>query len=70
MTPRCVSPASAPCFMGIFVLPNANSIDVVKRVRAEMEQIQKDLPTGMQGRIAYDGTAYINTAIKDVYVTL
>jgi multidrug efflux pump len=57
-------------FMGIFVLPNANSIDVVKRVRAEMEQIQKDLPTGMQGLIAYDGTAYINAAIKDVYVTL
>jgi multidrug efflux pump len=57
-------------FMGIFVLPNANSIDVVKRVRIEMEQIQKDLPSGMQGRIAYDGTAYINTAIKDVYRTL
>jgi len=57
-------------FMGIFVLPNANSIDVVKRVRTEMEQIQKDLPTGMQGVIAYDGTAYINTAIKDVYKTL
>lgn len=57
-------------FMGIFVLPNANSIDVVKRVRTEMEQIQKDLPTGMKGVIAYDGTAYINTAIKDVYKTL
>ncbi|MEP6809221.1 MAG: efflux RND transporter permease subunit [Chthoniobacterales bacterium] len=57
-------------FMGIFVLPNANAIDVVKRVRTEMEQIQKELPTGMQGRIAYDGTAYINTAIKDVFHTL
>jgi len=57
-------------FMGIFVLPNANSIDVVKKVRIEMEQIQKELPTGMQGRIAYDGTAYINTAIKDVFKTL
>jgi multidrug efflux pump len=57
-------------FMGIFVLPNANSIDVIKRVRAEMEQIQKDLPAGMEGRVAFDGTAYINTAIKDVYVTL
>jgi multidrug efflux pump len=57
-------------FMGIFVLPNANSIDVVKRVRVEMEQIQKDLPSGMHGGIAYDGTAYINAAIKDVYVTL
>ncbi|MDQ2919252.1 MAG: efflux RND transporter permease subunit, partial [Verrucomicrobiota bacterium] len=57
-------------FMGIFVLPNANSIDVVKRVREEMVQIQKELPTGMQGVIAYDGTAYINTAIKDVFHTL
>ncbi|MEO7723343.1 MAG: efflux RND transporter permease subunit, partial [Chthoniobacterales bacterium] len=57
-------------FMGIFVLPNANSIDVIKRVRTEMESVTKDLPTGMQGRIAYDGTAYINTAIKDVYKTL
>ena len=57
-------------FMGIFVLPNANSIDVVKRVRTEMAQIQRELPTGMQGRIAYDGTAYINTAINDVFHTL
>jgi multidrug efflux pump len=56
--------------MGVFVLPNANSIDVVKRVRVEMEQIQRELPTGMEGRIAYDGTAYINTAIKDVFHTL
>src|SRR4051812_17403779 len=57
-------------FMGIFVLPNANSIDVVKRVRTEMEQVQRELPTGMDGRIAYDGTAYINTAIQDVFKTL
>src|SRR5450755_743261 len=57
-------------FMGIFVLPNANSIDVVKRVRVEMEQIQRELPSGMEGRIAYDGTVYINTAIKDVFHTL
>ena len=55
-------------FMGIFVLPNANSIDVIKRVRTEMKDIVRELPTGMDGLIAYDGTAYINTAIKDVYV--
>ena len=33
-------------FMGILVLPNANSLDVIKRVRTEMDAIQKDLPTG------------------------
>ncbi|MGH8093725.1 MAG: efflux RND transporter permease subunit [Chthoniobacterales bacterium] len=57
-------------FMGIFVLPNANSIDVIKRVRTELVDIQKELPTGLQGRIAYDGTEYINTAIHDVFHTL
>src|SRR6266487_2044356 len=56
--------------MGIWVLPNANSIDVIKRVRAEMEQIQKELPTGMTGQIAYDATAYINDAIHEVVKTL
>src|SRR6201997_3298741 len=57
-------------FMGIYVLPNGNSVDVIKRVRAEMEQIQRELPTGLEGRMAYDGTVYINTAIKDVFRTL
>jgi multidrug efflux pump len=57
-------------FMGIWVLPNANSIDVIKRVRTEMEQIQKELPTGMKAEIAYDATAYINDAIHEVVKTL
>jgi multidrug efflux pump len=57
-------------FMGIWVLPNANSVDVIKRVRAEMEQIKKELPTGMSGMIAYDATAYINDAISEVVSTL
>ena len=37
-------------FMGIWPLPNANSLDVINRVRAEMEAIQKQLPTGMQAQ--------------------
>src|SRR5205809_6964093 len=57
-------------FMGIWVLPNANSLDVIKRVRVEMDQIQKELPAGMKGEIAYDATAYINDAIHEVVETL
>jgi multidrug efflux pump len=57
-------------FMGIWVLPNANSIEVIKRVRVEMEQIKKELPTGMQAEVAYDSTAYINDAIHEVVKTL
>src|SRR5690349_15038215 len=57
-------------FMGIFVLPNANSIDVIKRVRAEMEQIRRELPTGLTAEVAYDSTAYISDAIHEVVKTL
>jgi multidrug efflux pump len=57
-------------FMGIWPLPNANALDVIKRVTTEMASIQRELPSGMKSRVAYDGTAYINTAIKDVIRTL
>ena len=57
-------------FMGVWCLPNANSLDVIKRVKKEMASIQKDLPTGLQGRIAYDATKYIDDAIHEVLKTL
>src|SRR5438067_5507071 len=57
-------------FMGIWVLPNANSVDEIKSVRLEMEQIQKELPAVMKAEIAYDSTAYINDAIHEVVKTL
>jgi multidrug efflux pump len=57
-------------FMGVWVLPNANSLDVIKLVRAEMDAIQKDLPSGLGGRVAYDATQYIDDAIKEVIKTL
>src|SRR5207237_4073488 len=46
------------------------SIDVNKRVRVEMDQIKKELPSGMTAEMAYDATAYINDAIHEVVKTL
>jgi len=57
-------------FMGIWTLPNANSLDVIKRVTVEMEAIQKDLPRGLEARVAYDATKYIDNAIHEVLKTL
>jgi multidrug efflux pump len=57
-------------FMGVWVLPNANSLDVIKRVRTEMESIQKTLPAGLSARVAYDATKYIDNAIHEVLGTL
>jgi multidrug efflux pump len=57
-------------FMGIWVLPNANSLDVINRVNKEVEAIQKSLPTGMNASVAFDSTKYINSAIDEVVHTL
>jgi multidrug efflux pump len=57
-------------FMGVWVLPNANTLDVIRRVRAEVDAIGRDLPRGMQAAVAYDSTRYIESAIDDVTRTL
>jgi len=57
-------------FVGIWALPNANSLDVIQRVRAEMTEIQRELPEQIKATIAYDGTAYIQNAIDEVVQTL
>jgi len=57
-------------FMGIFPLPNANALEVIKGVRKEMASIMAELPGGLSGRIAYDATEYIDNAIQEVTRTL
>src|SRR6267154_2533246 len=57
-------------FIGIWSLPNANSLDVIKRVRTEIASLQKELPEQIKATIAYDATAYISSAISEVVTTL
>jgi len=57
-------------FMGVWVLPTANSLEVIKNVRAAIPEIQAQLPTGMKVGIPYDSTAYIQDAINEVLRTL
>jgi len=57
-------------FMGIWVLPTANSLDVIRAVRSEIPGIRAQLPQGMKVGIPYDSTAYIQDAINEVLHTL
>src|SRR6476659_8246278 len=57
-------------FVGIFVLPTANTLDVMKRVREAIPEIQAQLPAGMTIGVPYDSSAYIQTAIDEVLKTL
>src|SRR4051794_41027423 len=57
-------------FMGIWVLPTANTLDVMSRVREAMPGIQSQLPAGMKGGIPFDSSVYIRDSIREVLKTL
>jgi multidrug efflux pump len=61
---------SKAVFMGMFVLPSANTVDVIRAVREELDQIRQELPTGMRTNIGYDSTVYIEESISEVVKTL
>ncbi|MFT5445693.1 MAG: multidrug efflux pump [Gammaproteobacteria bacterium] len=57
-------------FMGIFPLPNANTIDVVRDARLQLEAIKADMPAGLDASVGYDASEYISNAITEVTKTL
>jgi multidrug efflux pump len=57
-------------FMGVWVLPTSNSLDVISAVRNELPQIEKQLPSGMHVHLSYDATGYIRDALHEVLWTL
>ena len=57
-------------FMGIWVLPTANTLDVIEQGPRRDPGIQAQLPAGMKVGIPYDSTEYIQDAINEVLQTL
>ena len=57
-------------YIGIQVAPAANLLDVIRGVRAVFPGIQEQLPTGLNGQIVYDSTAFVSSAIHEVVRTL
>ncbi|MFK7893401.1 MAG: efflux RND transporter permease subunit [Granulosicoccus sp.] len=60
----------AAIFMGIWPLPNANTLTVIQDVRDELDEIKRTLPTGMTADVAYDASEYIASSIREVSTTL
>ena len=57
-------------FMGIQTTPDSNPLTVIANVRAAMPEIQRGLPQGLESKIAYDATEFINASIWEVGKTL
>lgn len=55
---------------GIQLLPDANGLQVMKRVRAQMDRLQRSFPPGVSWFAPVDSTVFIKAAIKDVLITI
>jgi len=50
--------------------PNSNALDIMKRVRKEVENISKSFPPDMVLEVAYDSTKYVSASIAGIIETL
>ena len=56
--------------VGVQQLSNANALDVDKKCRAVLAELQKNFPPGMQGIIAVDTTLVIGESVHEVVTTI
>ncbi|NDZ11423.1 multidrug efflux RND transporter permease subunit [Variovorax sp. WS11] len=56
--------------IGVFQAPNSNALDISANVRKTMAEINKNMPEGVEYRIAYDPTQFVRASIESVVHTL
>src|SRR5687768_12091216 len=56
--------------MGVFQAPGSNSLEISDAVRQTMDELAKNMPEGVEYRIAYDPTQFVRASIKSVITTL
>jgi len=56
--------------IGIFQLPGSNALDVVREVRAKVDELAKNFPKGMSHEFPLDTTKFVEESIHAVYETL
>ena len=56
--------------MGVFQSPGSNALDISANVRATMDELGKNMPEGVEFRIAYDPTQFVRASIESVVHTL
>ncbi len=60
-----------PCItLAVFQLPGSNALATAEGVRTTMDELKARFPEGMDYRIVYDTTVFIDESIHEVYKTL
>jgi HAE1 family hydrophobic/amphiphilic exporter-1 len=56
--------------VAVYQLPGANALDVARQVRAVMAELSAVFPEGLEYKIPYDTTIFVEQSIQEVYITL
>jgi HAE1 family hydrophobic/amphiphilic exporter-1 len=56
--------------IAVYQLPGSNALDVSHRVRAAMKEAKAFFPEGLEYKIPYDTTMFVDASIKQVFITL
>jgi len=56
--------------LAIYQLPGANALETAENIDKEMERLKRRFPTGVDYKIVYDTTVFINESVHEVYKTL
>jgi multidrug efflux pump len=57
-------------FLGVFLQPGANALATAEGVIAQMEELAKRFPAGLEYRIPFDTTRFVEVSITEVLKTL
>jgi multidrug efflux pump len=56
--------------LSVYQLPGSNALDTARSVKEKMEELRQRFPTGLDYKIVYDTTPFIEESINEVYLTL
>jgi multidrug efflux pump len=56
--------------LAVFQLPGSNALDTAAAIRAKMDELKASFPEGVEHRIYYDTTVFVNESIHSVIHTL
>jgi multidrug efflux pump len=56
--------------LAVFQLPGSNAVETAQAIRTRMEELKKDFPKGVDYRLVYDTTVFIDESVKSVFHTL
>jgi multidrug efflux pump subunit AcrB len=67
---RCGLDGKPSIGLSVYQLPGSNALDVAKKIKAKMKELEKSFPKNLEYAIVYDTTPFIQESVDEVAHTL